>query len=198
MSAVNKHILRYGNARKILLIGDIGRAFLDVNTATDTRSEICAGMSEAIDIAARKNFAAIAIVMSGISAKLSSDLKALRDNCDAKIVLLAQMYEEPIAIHLVDSAYNGSSLADDYLICPVGADNFYESITTAGKRSKAETAPWRGRPGLESRPPPARGNEPSQEAHPPTTATRKTTQQKTHSKVHSKLKNQEGHFKSGD
>jgi diguanylate cyclase (GGDEF)-like protein len=141
MSAVNKHILRYGNARKILLIGDVGRAFLDVNAATETRSEICAGMSEAIDIAARKSFAAIAIVMSGISAKLSSDLKALRDNCDAKIILLAQMYEEPIAIHLVNSTYNGSSLADDYLICPVRPDKFYESIMTNGDRSKIETAP---------------------------------------------------------
>ena len=141
MSAVNKHILRYGNARKILLIGDIGRAFLDANAATETRSEICADMSEAIDIAARKNFAAIAIVMSGISAKLSSDLKALRDNCDAKIILLAQMYEEPIAIHLVNLPYNGSSLADDYFICPVGADSFYESIMTNGDRGKTEAAP---------------------------------------------------------
>ncbi len=141
MSAVNKHISRYGDARKILLVGDIGRAFLDVNAATEARSEICADMPEAIDIAARKNFAAIAIVMSGISAKLSSNLKALRDNCDAKIVLLAQMYEEPIAIHLVSSTYNGSGLADDYLICPVRPDNFYESVTTADQRGKAETAP---------------------------------------------------------
>ena len=141
MSAVNKHISRDGDARKILLVGDVGRAFLDVNAATETRSEICADMPEAIDIVARKNFAAIAIVMSGISAKLSSDLKSLRDNCDAKIILLAQMYEEPIAIHLVDSTYNDTSLADDYLICPVGADKLYESITTADQRSKAETAP---------------------------------------------------------
>jgi len=141
MSAANKHISRYGEARKILLIGDVGKAFLDVNAATNTRSEICADMPEAIDIAARENFAAIAIVMSGITARLSSDLKVLRDNCDAKIILLAQMYEEPIAIHLVDSTYNGSSLADDYLICPVGADRFYESIMTADQRSKAQTAP---------------------------------------------------------
>jgi two-component system cell cycle response regulator len=141
MSAFNKHISHYSEARKILLVGNVSRAFLDVNAATETRSEICADMPEAIDIAARENFAAIAIVMSGISAKLSSDLKALRDNCDAKIILLAQMYEEPIAIHLVDSTYNGSSLADDYLICPVGADIFYESIMTAGDRGKAETAP---------------------------------------------------------
>ena len=148
MSAVNKHISRYGDARKILLVGNVGKAFLDANAATETRSEVCADMPEAIDIATRKNelghpadFAAIAIVMSGISAKLSSDLKALRDNCDAKIILLAQMYEEPIAIHLVNSIYNGTSLADDYLICPVRPDNFYESVTTADQRSKAETAP---------------------------------------------------------
>jgi diguanylate cyclase (GGDEF)-like protein len=146
MSAVNKHISRYSNARKILLVGDLGRAFLDVNAATDTRSEICADMPQAIDIAARKNFAAIAIVMSGISARLSSDLKALRDNSDAKIILLAQMYEEPIAIHLVNSTYNGSSLADDYLICPVKPDSFYESVTTADHRSKAETARVEGVP----------------------------------------------------
>jgi two-component system cell cycle response regulator len=79
--------------------------------------------------------------MSGISARLSTDLKALRDNCDAKIILLAQMYEEPIAIHLVNSIYNATSLADDYYICPVKPEKFYESITTADQRSKTEAAP---------------------------------------------------------
>jgi len=141
MSAANKHISRYGNARKILLIGDVSRAFLDVKAATNTHSEVCADMPEAIDIAARENFAAIAVVMSGISTRLSSDLKDLRDNSDAKIILLAQMYEEPIAIHLVDSAYNGSSLADDYFICPIGKDKLYESIINAGDRGNAEAAP---------------------------------------------------------
>ena len=141
MSAVNKHISRYPDARKILLIGDVSRAFLDVNTATNTHSKVCADMPEAIDIAARENFAAIAVVMSGISARLSCDLKALRDNSDAKIILLAQMYEEPIAIHLVGSAYNGATLADDYFICPIGADKLYESIINTGNRGKAETDP---------------------------------------------------------
>lgn len=140
MSAVNKHISRYPDARKILLIGDIGRAFLDADSAGETRSEICADMQQALEITARKNFAAIAIVMSGISARLSSDLKALRDNSDAKIILLAQMYEEPIAIHLVNSIYNGSSLADDYLICPVKPESLYESIKTAEMPGKTEAA----------------------------------------------------------
>jgi len=78
MSAVNKNISR------ILLVGDLRQAFLDADTISDMRSETCADMPQALDIAARKNFDAIAIVMSGISAKLSSNLKVLRDNCDAK------------------------------------------------------------------------------------------------------------------
>jgi len=120
MSAANKHISRYGDARKILLIGDVSRAFCNVNAATNTHSKVCADMPEAIDIAARENFAAIAIVMAGISTRLSSGLKALRDNSDAKII---------------------STLADDYFICPVAADKLYESIMTTGDRGKAETAP---------------------------------------------------------
>jgi diguanylate cyclase (GGDEF)-like protein len=149
MSAVNKHISRYPDARKILLVGDLSMAFLDVNAATETRSEICTDMRQALEITAKKNelghpadFAAIAIVMSGISARLSTDLKALRDNSDAKIILLAQMYEEPIAIHLVNSIYNGSSLADDYLICPVKPESLYESIKTTEMPGKTEA----GRP----------------------------------------------------
>jgi two-component system cell cycle response regulator len=141
MSAVNKNISRHGDARKILLVGDPGRAFLDANAGTEICGEICADVPEAIDIAAKKNFAAVAIVISGLSAKLGSNLKALRGNCKAKIILLAQMYEEPIAIHLVHLIYNGTSLADDYFICPIGADSFYESITTTGRRGKVETAP---------------------------------------------------------
>ena len=130
MCAINKNIPRYSDARKILLVGDPGKAFLNADAVTETTSEICTNMQQAIDIAASKNFAVIAIVISGITAKLSSNLKALRDNSDAKIVLLAQMYEEPIAIHLVSSIYNGSSLADDYFICPVGLDSFYKSVMT--------------------------------------------------------------------
>ncbi len=118
---------------RILLVGDVGKAFLDAGAVTARSCEVCTTMPEAIDAAVKNNFAGIGIVMFGMSAKLSSALKALRDNCDAKIILLAQMYEEPIAIRLVGSAYNGTSVADDYLICPVQPDRFYESIITRGR-----------------------------------------------------------------
>ena len=136
MSAAVKHISHNRDNRKILLVGDVGRAFSDISAL---RSEICADMRQAIDTAADNNFAVIAVVMSGISAGLSSGLKALRDNCDSKIILLARMYEEPIAIRLVNSTYNGTSLADDYFICPLAADRFYESVM--GTRSRAAAAP---------------------------------------------------------
>jgi len=133
-------------SRKILLIGDVSKAFLDAGSITKEYYEVYAKMPDAIDAAAKNNFAAIAVVMSGISAKLSSALKTLRElNPEAKIILLAQMYQEPIAVRLVGPAYKGTSppsvwrasLADDYLICPVQPDRFYQSITAPQGRETA-------------------------------------------------------------
>jgi diguanylate cyclase (GGDEF)-like protein len=76
--------------------------------------------------------------MTGTSEKLSSALRALRESSDARIILLAQMYEEPIAIRLVGSACNGTTAADDYLICPVRTDRFYESIMSGQTRSSEQ------------------------------------------------------------
>jgi hypothetical protein len=80
-------------------------------------------------MAAKNNFAAIAIVMSAAPAKLASALKSLRQvNSNAKIILLARVYEEPTAMQLVNSAFNGATLADDYLICPVQTKQFYKVV----------------------------------------------------------------------
>ena len=141
MSAAVKHISHNRDNRKILLVGDVGRAFSDVNALKGARSEVCADIGQGLDAAADNSFAVIAVVMSGISAGLNSGLKALRDNCNSKIILLAQMYEEPIAIQLVGSTYNGIRLADDYFICPLGADGFYESVMATRGGGAAGPAP---------------------------------------------------------
>ena len=126
---------------KILLIGDISRAFLDADAVRRLPCEIQTNMPDAIDAIAKNSFRAIGVVMSGASSKLSSALRALREaNSAAKIILLAQMYEEPLAIQLVGSASNGASVADDYLICPIQANRFYESIMPTWGRQAAETA----------------------------------------------------------
>ncbi len=123
------------NAQKILLVGDVGKAFLDVGNITDERYELCDNMLDAVNAAAKNDFAAIGIVMAGASAKLSSALRALRAGSDAKIILLAQMYEEPIAIQLLASTGNGTNTEDDYLICPVRTDSFNKSIISEEARS---------------------------------------------------------------
>ncbi|MEK7992746.1 MAG: hypothetical protein AAB403_02975, partial [Planctomycetota bacterium] len=128
MSGVDKEIAGDGGTRKILLVGDASKAFLDVDAIREKGFEVCASIPDAIDAAAANRFAAVAVVISGLSVKLNSALEALRRRCDARIVLLAQMYEEPIAIQLVSSAHNGAALANDYLICPVELDRFYESV----------------------------------------------------------------------
>ena len=126
--------------RKILLIGDITRAFLDVDAISKLSCEVRSNMPDAIDAAVKNSFAAIAVVMSGMSGKLSSSLRKLRqENCDAKIVLLAQMYEEPLAMQLIGLVSNGTGVVDDYLICPIEANMFYEYIMPSQSRSWAET-----------------------------------------------------------
>ena len=116
-------------ARKILLIGDVSRAFLDADAVSELPCEVHTNMRDGVNAAAKNSFAAIAVVMSGLPANLRSALGALRrENCDAKIVLLAQMYEEPAAMELVGLVCEGTNVADDYLICPVEANRFYESV----------------------------------------------------------------------
>ena len=114
-----------GSGQKILLIGDVGKVLLDPASIPEQRCKVYASMPDGIDAASRNSFAAIGVVMSPPSlGSLSSALKSLRQaNPEAKVILLAQMYQEPIARKLV-----GSASADDYLICPIRASWFYQFI----------------------------------------------------------------------
>ena len=126
----NDNVISFDSDTKgILLIGDISKAFLDVHAVRQFPCEVYSNVADAIEAAGNNSFSAIAVVMSGLSAKLSTALKSLREaNSEAKIILLAQMYEEPVAIQLVRSSSSPANVVDDYLICPMQANRFYESI----------------------------------------------------------------------
>ena len=128
---------------KILLVGDVSKAFLEAGTITDRHCEICPNIADAVTSAATHEFAAIGVVMSGMPGRLSDALKDLRDTSGARIVLLAQMYEEPIAVQLLGSAANSTALADDYLICPIRPERLYESLvgSSPGAAAKAHRPP---------------------------------------------------------
>ncbi len=102
---------------RVLLIGDIGKALLDALQVNRYPCEVRTNILEGIDAAARGQFAAVGIVMNGTTHQLAPALKALRAGTTARILLLAQMHEEPIARRLVETGGDGK-LADAYLVCP--------------------------------------------------------------------------------
>lgn len=102
---------------RVLLIGDIGQALLDAAHVDRYPCDVRPNILEGIDAAVRGRFAAVGIVMGRATHSLSPALKALRDGTKAKILLLAQMHEEPIARRLVETS-GPEKLADGYLVCP--------------------------------------------------------------------------------
>ena len=110
----------------ILLIGDSGTAVLGAIPADRPAIRVCGNIQEGIETAQKAHFAAIFVEMKGATPGLRDGLSLLRENTSAKILLLARMYEEPEAIKLVGS--NGTSLADDYLICPVQTERLYNVV----------------------------------------------------------------------
>ncbi len=117
------------DAGEILLIGDSTGVLSGADTSAQLPVQTCTGMLEGIEEAVKKkHFKVITVVMSKTATNLHNGLATLRKNTDAKILLLARMYEEPKAIKLVASAYNGTGLADDYIIYPVTIEKLCAAI----------------------------------------------------------------------
>ena len=110
----------------ILLIGNSGTAVFGAAPTGRPAVQVCGNIHDAIETTRKTRFTAIAVVMKGTATNLRDGLALLRENTNAKILLLARMYEEPEAIKLVGS--NGASLADDYIICPVQTERLYNVV----------------------------------------------------------------------
>jgi GGDEF domain-containing protein len=116
------------NAGEILLIGNPATAIVESLIPGKLPIQAYPGMAEGIEAAGKNRFAVIAVVMAGTAHNLRGGLTALRESCGAKILLLARMFEEPEALKLIDTAGNGSALADDYVICPIRLEKLCEVI----------------------------------------------------------------------
>jgi diguanylate cyclase (GGDEF)-like protein len=106
-----------GSADRLLLIGDIRKALLDAAQVGRYPCEVRTNILEGIDAAVRGRFLAVGVVMQGTTHELGPALRALRESTNARILLLAQMHEEPIARRLVQTQ-NGKNPADTYVVCP--------------------------------------------------------------------------------
>ncbi len=105
---------------KILLIGRVEKTTVDTSQCASIQFHTRPNMSDAIATASTNQFDVIAVIPDDFNANLVSSLATLRKiNPKSKILLLAQMWQEPKAIELSASAHNGAKLADDYYILPV-------------------------------------------------------------------------------
>jgi diguanylate cyclase (GGDEF)-like protein len=129
------------NRKRILLIGDVDRAFAAPDDVRQLGWRQYDKIAEGIAAAGGERFDLIGVVISSLGTKLRSTLLKLRRvGGDAKIVLLAQMYEEPQALQMVRWSPNGKHAADDYVICPVKTNQFAESVLRTGREEAAASA----------------------------------------------------------
>ncbi len=127
---------------KILLAGDTDSVFISPDAVEALDAHKCSQISDAVELASREDFALVAVVMSDTAANLESVLKSLRQvSGESKIILLARMYQEPLAIKFVQGNRQDKRLADDYLICPVAAGDFdkWLGLTTVAGPQTVQT-----------------------------------------------------------
>jgi GGDEF domain-containing protein len=139
MDRVSDAMASSSGSGRVLLIGDIHTVLLDAGQVDRYPCEVRPNILEGIAAAVQERFAAVGVVMSGATPGLGPALKALREGTDAKVLLLAQMHEEPIARRLVAAA-GGEKLADAYLVCPTCLTSLCAQAGMAPRPQGAEPA----------------------------------------------------------
>jgi len=141
MQTTNQNDDLKSKADMILIVGNIDKAVINTRSLNDLRVNQCEGMLDAISLASRRSYTKIFLIMSGFGKRLDSGLETLRKvSSDTKIILLAEMYEEPVAMRLTCSPRNPAALADDYLICPVENSILCNGLTIDEPTSSGDSA----------------------------------------------------------
>lgn len=129
----------------ILLVGCVNGAVSNLGRLSRGGCRQCESITEATALAGEQQFDTVFVVIAGLAESPADALQTLRRTCgDAKIILLAQMYEEPQARLMVRSLRktNGGGFADDYFICPVTIERTTpETASTIKAVPIAEPAP---------------------------------------------------------
>jgi two-component system cell cycle response regulator len=103
----------------VMLVGHGKNAVKGFDPANLQGLKHVTNMIEAITASSQNSYSKIFVVMADFQDQLESALKTIRRiRCDAKIILLAQMFEEPKALAMLRSHKNPQGPVDDYYICP--------------------------------------------------------------------------------
>ena len=114
---------------KILLLGNPADVLSDAQSAEKLPFDVFTDVSEGVEKAIVQQPAIIAFAIAHITPRrLRETIATLHDNTNAKILLLARMPDEPLAIELLRSSHNGIGFADDYIICPLRTEKFRDFL----------------------------------------------------------------------
>ncbi|MHC5073948.1 MAG: GGDEF domain-containing protein, partial [Planctomycetota bacterium] len=126
----------------MLLIGDIDKAFLDADLINESACCVHKNVLDGLENSAKTSFRLIGLMMSASPSDLVYVLKSLRQSSpESKIILLAQMHEEPWAIQLIGTNSNGEKMADDYLIYPTYFSRLVNSLARSEKVDMQKSHP---------------------------------------------------------
>ena len=113
---------------EIMIVGEGKNVIVDFGRASEQGLKQVTNMIDAISASSQNSYAKIFVVMEDFQERLGSALKTLRRiSSDSKIILLAQMYEEPKAIGLLKSHKNPQGSVDDYYICPATLESIVDT-----------------------------------------------------------------------
>jgi diguanylate cyclase (GGDEF)-like protein len=104
--------------QRILLVGDLSNLLTETGDIAWCLFDRCDDLLDAIDKVQTGDFDFIAAAIPEHFTGFTLSLKSLRKATKARIVLLAQMYQEPAAKQIVESSGAEPAPADDYIICP--------------------------------------------------------------------------------
>ncbi len=135
---------------RVLLAGDIRKTFLDADQADGYACDVRPGVLEAIEAAAQGHYDAIGVITDDAGGRLTAALRAFRKCTSASLILLVRMYEEPLALSLVNDRPNQPRLADGYIVCPTTLSTLFHSVP--GHSPEPAPAPREAEPAV---PPPA-------------------------------------------
>jgi two-component system cell cycle response regulator len=122
---------------EVLLVGEPGRVFSDAKALS---WRVCADTLGGIEAAAKTRFDVVAVEMNASAARMRPVLATLRKRSQgARVILVAQMYDEPAAMGLVADRSDGTGLADDYLVCPLSAKQFCDQVAGRNRLFQAES-----------------------------------------------------------
>jgi diguanylate cyclase (GGDEF)-like protein len=119
---------------KILFIGGVDEHISGEFAKNNIRH--VSNILDGIELACENGYKAIIISLQLAGARSQQVLSSLREvKKNAKIILLAQMFEEPLARELMNPNGTGQPLVDDYIVCPASAADILALVEEREERA---------------------------------------------------------------